>query len=70
MIRIAMLVGIFLIGAGISFGCQRATDQFNVNLEGYTTRCIDGVEYIVFSTGASVKYETDGGISTCASLRN
>jgi hypothetical protein len=27
--------------------------------------CIDGVKYIQFPSGASVKYTTDGRVSTC-----
>ncbi len=38
--------------------------------QGYQTRCIDGVEYLVFRAGsdgifATVKYDIDGKISTC-----
>ena len=28
--------------------------------------CIDGVEYIQFASGVTVKYKQDGKISTCA----
>lgn len=32
---------------------------------GYTTVCIEGVNYIQFSTGATVKMNKDGTVSTC-----
>lgn len=35
------------------------------DLRGHATICVDGVNYIQFSSGASVKYNTDGTISTC-----
>lgn len=31
---------------------------------GYIT-CVDGVEYVQFTSGATVKYKKDGTISTC-----
>ena len=32
---------------------------------GYSTICVDGVRYIQFTSGASVKYNTDGTIVRC-----
>jgi hypothetical protein len=32
---------------------------------GYSEICVDGVEYIQFISGASVKYNTNGTISLC-----
>jgi hypothetical protein len=32
---------------------------------GYSKICIDGVRYIQFTSGASVKYTKDGRVETC-----
>ncbi len=32
---------------------------------GYSKMCVDGVEYLQFTSGASVKYTKDGRVSTC-----
>lgn len=45
--------------------CGRASDQLSVELKGYSERCIDGVSYLIFSTGATVKYDRQGEIVTC-----
>ena len=35
------------------------------DLTGHATVCVDGVNYVQFSSGASVKYNVNGTISTC-----
>ena len=35
------------------------------NVTGHSESCIDGVKYVQFSSGASVKYNKDGSIQTC-----
>lgn len=40
-------------------------DKTIVGYTGYAKSCIDGVEYIQFTSGASVAYTTDGKIKTC-----
>jgi len=42
-----------------------AVDRFAATATGYSKMCIDGVEYIQFSSGASVAYTPDGAIKTC-----
>jgi uncharacterized protein YxeA len=33
--------------------------------KGYSRMCVDGVEYIQFTSGATVAYNTNGTIKTC-----
>ena len=42
-----------------------AWDRSVAQMTGSTVSCIDGVEYIQFASGVTVKYEQDGTISTC-----
>lgn len=32
---------------------------------GHSTVCVDGVNYVQFTSGATVKYNRDGSINTC-----
>lgn len=40
-------------------------DRHVANITGSSESCIDGVKYIQFPSGASVKYTKDGKIATC-----
>lgn len=40
-------------------------DRHVANLTGFSESCIDGVRYIQFPSGASVKYTKEGRIATC-----
>lgn len=40
-------------------------DRRVANITGSSESCIDGVKYIQFPSGASVKYTRDGRIATC-----
>jgi len=40
-------------------------DRHVANVTGSAESCIDGVKYIQFSNGASVKYTREGRIATC-----
>ncbi len=40
-------------------------DRHVANITGSSESCIDGVRYIQFPSGASVKYTRDGRIATC-----
>jgi uncharacterized protein YceK len=35
------------------------------NVTGYSQTCIDGVKYIQFPSGVSVKYTREGKVETC-----
>lgn len=57
-IRIVLFFSLFFVGCGtISRGCAKYF--------GYDEVCVDGVKYIQFTSGASVKYNPDGTIATC-----
>ncbi|MGV3665419.1 MAG: hypothetical protein ACO1NV_04760 [Leptospira bouyouniensis] len=57
-IQILLFFTLFLLGCGtISRGCAKYF--------GYDEVCVDGVKYIQFTSGASVKYNPDGSIATC-----
>jgi hypothetical protein len=40
-------------------------DRHVANITGSSESCIDGVRYIQFPSGASVKYTREGKIATC-----
>lgn len=42
-----------------------AADRFGATITGSAVSCIEGVEYIQFTSGVTVKYNQDGTISTC-----
>lgn len=56
-----------MIMIGVLFalvGCGKL-DRHIANFTGSSESCIDGVRYLQFSSGASVKYTRDGKIATC-----
>lgn len=58
--RFFVLVGILLLT-----GCG-AIEREVASFTGYSKICVDKVEYIQFTSGASVAYNTDGTIKTCS----
>ena len=61
---LGVLVVVSVIGAILFFSSgyfKRTLAQYT----GYSTICVDGVKYIQFISGASVKYTTDGSIEKC-----
>ncbi len=55
---ITIILILLLSGCGsMSRGCA--------NISGHDKVCIDGVEYIQFSSGVSVAYNQDGTIQKC-----
>lgn len=44
--------------------CGQA-DRIGAAITGSAVSCIGGVEYIQFTSGATVKYKQDGSIATC-----
>ena len=54
----ALIVSFVLAGCGnVSRGVAKLT--------GYSEHCVDGVTYLQFPSGATVKYNPDGSIATC-----
>lgn len=46
-------------------GCGKA-DRWVAGMTGGASKaCVDGVEYLQFTSGATVAYNTDGTIKTC-----
>lgn len=41
------------------------TDQLVAHYTGYSKVCVDGVQYIQFTSGASVQYDKDGKVVNC-----
>lgn len=42
-----------------------AVDRFGASITGSAVSCIEGVEYLQFTSGVTVKYKQDGTVSTC-----
>lgn len=59
MIFIMMIATIFLIGS-----CGKV-DRLKASYTGHSKICIDNVEYIQFTSGATVAYTPDGKVKTC-----
>lgn len=55
---ITLTAALLLAGCGL-------LDRKIAGYTGHSTMCIDGVRYIQFTSGASVKYTKDGRIETC-----
>lgn len=45
-------------------GCGQI-GRFEANWTGYSEQCVDGVTYLQFASGATVKYRPDGTVWTC-----
>ena len=59
-----IIVGV-VVGFAITFAGCGIFERANAKLTGYSRQCIDGVEYLQFSSGASVAYTPDGHVKTC-----
>lgn len=55
---ITMFLAMSLSGCG---ACSRVRAGYT----GYDVICVDGVNYVQFTSGASVKYTREGAIETC-----
>lgn len=58
--RIVVLILAFALLAG----CGRV-ERSVASWTGYSRICVDGVQYIQFTSGATVAYNRDGTIKTC-----
>jgi hypothetical protein len=56
-------LAIFIVIGAIS-SCGQAS-RMEASYTGYSRMCVDGVQYLQFTSGATVAYETDGRIKTC-----
>jgi hypothetical protein len=55
---ISVLLALTLAGCGWF-------DRVAATTTGYARACIDGVQYLQFTSGATVAYTSDGRIKTC-----
>lgn len=53
-----LLLAVMLTGCG-------CVDRATATATGYARVCVDGVEYIQFTSGATVAYTPDGKVKTC-----
>ena len=56
---LAGLLAIFLVSCG-------KVERMVASTTGYSEMCVDGVKYIQFTSGSSVKYRPDGSVATCS----
>lgn len=56
---------LFLLALAVTLsGCGKF-DRGVAKITGSAEVCVDGVRYLQFTSGASVKYNRDGTIATC-----
>ena len=55
---------LILLIASMLTGCGWV-DRLTATATGHAAVCVDGVEYLQFSSGATVAYTRDGKIKTC-----
>lgn len=56
---------IVLIICSITLCSCGVAEKFTAGISGSSKGCVDGVQYIQFTSGASVAYNTDGTIKLC-----
>ena len=59
------LTTIFVFSLLVTLGGCGKINRSIANYTGYSESCIDGVKYLQFPSGATVKYNIDGHIATC-----
>jgi uncharacterized protein YceK len=57
-LMLTMMVLLFLTSCG-------RVDRWWAGMSGYSTVCVDGVEYLQFVSGVTVKYNSNGTLATC-----
>ena len=57
-ILIIMVMGMLLAGCG-------KVERMVAGYTGWSSICVEGVEYLQFTSGATVAYNTDGSIKKC-----
>jgi len=56
--------------AAAAIGCLSVSacghfDRGVANITGHSETCVDGVKYLQFPSGATVKYNRDGSVQAC-----
>lgn len=62
---ILLVVIILLLTLTVAYLRSGKYQQKKAEYLGYSTMCIDGVKYLQFSTGATVKMNPDGTVARC-----
>jgi hypothetical protein len=62
---LTILLALSLVGCGNMHRHGRMANVTGPNVLGPSESCIDGVTYIQFRSGVSVKYTREGKIATC-----
>lgn len=60
-----MKTTILILCAAMTLSACGAADRMGATFTGYTRVCVDGVEYLQFTSGATVAYARDGKVKTC-----
>lgn len=58
LILLMMLISLLFVGCG-------SWDRTKASMVGYSESCVDGVSYLQFTSGVTVKYLPDGKVATC-----
>lgn len=56
---------ILWVGVTMSLGACGSFERDVAKFKGHSQQCVDGVMYLQFASGATVKYRPDGRIWTC-----
>ena len=56
---------IITVALALSLSACGWADRVEAKFTGYSTLCISGVQYLQFTSGASVQYTPDGKVVTC-----
>lgn len=58
-------IAIVLLTVLVMSGCGWFDRKITANLTGYAEDCVDGVLYLQFPSGVTVKYNKDGTVAKC-----
>lgn len=54
-----------VLGLSVLSGCG-AIERETAYFTGHSKICVDGVQYLQFTSGATVQYNADGTVKTCS----
>lgn len=60
-----MRIAIFCFLISLLTGCGWIDRYVVANATGWSEQCVDGVSYLQFPSGVTVKYQADGTIALC-----
>ncbi|MET0984886.1 MAG: hypothetical protein ABW034_05700 [Steroidobacteraceae bacterium] len=65
-----MRTAILCCGIVLSLSACGNFERGVAKFKGHSQQCVDGVMYLQFSSGATVKYRPDGSVWTCGGTPN